>query len=410
MDRLKGYFILILSLFVFSMWGINLISLAQIETEIPGIPSSERTETHTTEVAPKPFLYFFLKNAGFEVRLISGVPTVNQPLLIVDPPVKLDATFNQALLRWVRAGGTLVIVNSSSSTPLQLASSLGAEPASQDSVERPIATGLFPNMKDVGTLNITSGYNTPSTNPFHLFFKRDDGASPVMETWRGSGNVILINGSDFSSPNGLKQADNVIWLVRLLESISPGHQLTMLDPRIIINVVSRTTTGVAATPSRKISKTFVSLWSLISSNPISWVLAQLAFALLAYFYALGRRFGRPIPLSSATTSHDSFITGMGRLLHRRCSSAFAAQHIQQSIISSMRPRLGLPPNADMTAVVSRFGVLYPQHLKQFRASLLGLTELSTKGVATAATQEDEAALLKHVRGLETIRKELKIHD
>ncbi|MFZ2957500.1 MAG: hypothetical protein WA705_11465 [Candidatus Ozemobacteraceae bacterium] len=403
MERLKGYFILILSLFVFAMWGINLISLAQIETEVPGTPASERVETRSAEVRPRPFPYFFIKEAGFEISLESDIPAdTKRPFLIVDPPVKLESSFNQALLRWVRSGGKLVFLFS---TPQAFATSIGAKADSTEDSIRPAATALYPAMRDVETLSLSKGFlSAADSAPFHRFFKRDDGASTVLATWRGTGDIVLVSGPDFSKPDGLSAADNVMMLTRILESVAPDRRFVMLDPGVVVSLVSRVKIGVAATPPKKVANTYLSLWSLVSANPISWVLVQLVIALLAYFYALGRRFSRPVPLPDDAPTHDSFITGMGRLLHRRHSSAFAAQRLQKAFLSTIKPRLGLPAEADHATVIGRFGTVYPGQVAQLKTALQGLMELS------AVKGDDETALLTHVRGLETIRKELKIND
>ncbi len=417
-DKAKGYLILLLSLFIFTMWGLNLFALADREEDEmrpggPGDRSPVVTEMHTLYRRPHPFLYYYLEEVGFSVRSTSAVPRNFSDLLImVEPSDRLPQLFTQDLLDWVRDGGSVLLFVSQ---PHPLATHVGCSPASApSSLERETRRICYPWLTEADAVSTLAPTFTrePGMSLPSLYLRPTDD-TVVYQAFRGRGQIIACSGHDFSSPQGLARADNVVFITRTVERLSGNTTVYFYDPQpdhVLKSRVKTVREGRTIDMVKvKVRKPYLSFWSLVKANPVSWVLVQMLLALIVYFYGLARRFSRPLPLSEPMGSVGHFISGMARLYESQGSTAFAARRLLDATMATLRPRLGLPAatgdlRADVKAMGERLAASQPERAQALTHTLDGLARL-----ATSNTTNDDA-LVAHARALIALRKELNIHE
>lgn len=409
----KGYFILLLALFIFTMWGVNLFSLSDIEvtetvtgTRDPGmVPSGGGVSTVTFK--PRPFLSFYLQEIGFRVEIDQHLPRPKEALLVlVAPPDRMPSQQSRRIVDWVARGGNLVVFLP---RPHPVGAYLGA---TVETHQGPIYEQLsmrLPYIEEVRSLSESGNWAHVSPGMAFLRPFANELARPtVLTTFRGEGQIVLVTNPDFLTPDGLGRADNLVYLTRLFEHLSPRRHACFYDPEPNVLYRARVRSSGAApthTITRKKKVPHLSLWSLIKANPISWALPQLAFALWLYFYSRGRRFGRPLPLPEGEAEPlPTFIQGMGRLLRERDDRAFLARRILDGFLTLVGRRFGLPPERErIPDLLERVKAEAPALLPRLEPALRDL-QRTESGFPLA-----DPRLLAHINSLDFIRKELRIH-
>ncbi|HOY68522.1 MAG TPA: hypothetical protein PLP29_16710, partial [Candidatus Ozemobacteraceae bacterium] len=206
---------------------------------------------------------------------------------------------------------------------------------------------------------------------------------------------------------GLRRSDNLVLLTRLVERFSPGKQVYFYDPepnRRLRAVVSSAGGGNAQVPLGKKKIPYLSLWSLMKANPVSWALLQLVLALAVFGFSIGRRFGPVLPIPEEKPEPTPFITGVARLLQSRMVVSFAAGRALAQFLPPALRRFGLPSDAPTERLVEALTGLRPDLGERLGGALNNLTRLRDAGLS-----DDEARLLHALQTLAQIRKELRIH-
>lgn len=414
---IEGYLILLLCCFIFTMWGINLFSLSDIEINTPspdGKPTSKapsgggtRTIIKKVIIKPKPFLYYYLRRLGYTIHYTSKLPYNDSRLMILfDPPDTLRPRFKTEILPWVRNGGNLLIFFSEHS---RIAEAFGAEIKKGRPETREDPANPLPHLEEVR--DVTSSYgavNIKKGASFVPHLADESGNSTVLSTYRGKGQIVIVSNAELFYPDGLQKADNIVLVTRLVENITSGTTVYMYspDPDFAIQARVRTNTAAPPRPITTVKKKVPhkTLWSMIKANPISWVLAQMLIGLIVYFYAMSRRFTRPVPLPEEGYSVDTYVSSMGRLYMRMQAASFTAERLLFEFLSALRRRLGLPAEEDDRQIFERLKTTHPHLVTNLRTAMKGLETIIKE------EQRDSTKLVRYIRILEATRKELKIYD
>ncbi|HEY9069926.1 MAG TPA: hypothetical protein VIV61_06680 [Candidatus Ozemobacteraceae bacterium] len=412
--RLKGYLILILALFVFTMWGVNLFSLSQIEVDTPDPSGRPKTSagggssTRVVQVRPRPFLYFYFYELGYTLYVTDAVPQDQRgAMLMIDPPDRLPAGFLRNLAEWIGRGGSLFVLTT---RPHAILTQAGVEPKSvgEGSPLSRLALTL-PWMDDARVIETGGAGWTPLPGRSFLrpYLPGVPGIDPVLLSGWGSGRLCIAASSELTTAAGLRRSDNLVLLTRLIERLSPAKQVYFFDPepnRRLRAVVASSGSGSGKTPMGKKKIPYLSLWSLMKANPVSWALLQLILALAVFGFSIGRRFGPILPVPAETPEQTPFITGVARLLQSRAVVSFAAGRALTQFLPPALRRFGLPSDAPTERLVESLNAIRPDLGERLGGALNALVRLRDAGLS-----DDEARLLHALQTLAQIRKELRIH-
>lgn len=413
-DLPKGYFILLLSLFIFTMWGVNLFSLSEIEiteSTSSGPPAGTGSQgggggSTTIVFKPRPFLCFYLEELGYQVTFDATLPErPGELVFLVAPSARLSPVRARQLITWVQRGGNLVMILPESHA---ISAHLGGTVNERQTLGGDRLAMRLPYLEDVNVLTGAGAYiEVRPDMPFLRPFRNVERRPAVLVTFRGNGQIVLLTNADFLTPDGLARADNLVYVTRLVERLAGSHRVHFYDPEPNVRYRARIRSpGQPPAPvsTRKKKIPHLSLWSLIKANPISWALPQLALALILFFYSRGRRFGRPLPLPPEPDLKPTFVEGLGRLLDENGDQAFQVRRIVDDFLIGVGRRFALAPTRDqIPALVGRIKTLRPDLGTRLEAALRDL------GRAMDGTVLPEARLVMHINTLDTVRKELKIN-
>ncbi len=414
MNLLRGYAILLLSLFIFTMWGLNLVSLSKFEKEVPDesrrqtITTEEtRSEVTQTQIRPRPFLYFFLRRLGYIIDFSSAPPSDPKGVTIVtDPLIGMSQERMRALYSWCQSGGHLLIITRKSHP---LAQVLGADHDDRWSSRSENLQYTFSWLKDASRISVDKGGLTNRRGMSFLPVYGTQNGKPVMlTTWRSRGSATVISGYGFCTPDELACGHNAILLVRLLEHLAPDHRIRFYDPDPMsafqVRMKKVKVTIDVPPPMKKELEPYLSLWSMIRANPISWVLLQLFIGLTLYFLSTGRRLGAPVPLPPLEPPPQHFLEAMGRLYVRFGSPSAVAAQMASWHLRSLKRRYHLPSDTLVSEVCAQIVQATPQERQQLQTLLTQLQEMGGQ------SQLDPVRLVHHLRLIDNMRKELRIHD
>lgn len=409
-ELLRGYAIFFLCLFIFTMWGINLLSISQtdVETKILDPKEPELVESGSIKnfsFKPRPFLYFYFRELGFDMDICKGSPTRNDNLVvIIDPPPSIDQQILRELFTWVRKGGNLLLFMPSEH---QIDRLLGI--SRQTSLE-PIPDYLalrLPYLNEIETISPTqNSVHRSGGMSFFSVFPEYQGGSTVFISGRGAGRLIIMAHPDFISGNGLKKQDNIILVTRMVESLAGKRSFSILDtePALMMQARIRTMIKKPATITAKIKKDHLSFYSLLKANPISWVLLQMILALTVLFAVTARRFGSPLTLPDQETGTTSYIMSMGQLLAEKGDATFALSEVLSEFAVLAIKRYGLrgkAPLKEIIAAIRQGNVEVADDLSRIEGQAYQILN---------GEKQSPAALLRVVRTIERARKELKLYD
>ncbi|MCK5687007.1 hypothetical protein KAJ27_22910 [bacterium] len=411
---LQGYFILFLCLFIFTMWGVNLSSLSDIDVEVmakkgkeyKGTVSKTTWTQKTVKVSPRPLLYFYLKELGYNVKLISSVPPVDQALMIIiDPQKKMFSNYKNRINSWVRSGGNLFIYTTKTHP---LSKMLGVKVNSNKGEWSENKIYQVPEITDTMKIEardyVMSIRDGASLIPI---FDGDKHAASVLMTFRGEGKIILTSNPEFFDAPGLRKKDNLKFITRIIDRMSNQDTIYFfnMEPDQFITVKYKSSGGSAPAKyyKKKIKKKYLSFWSLIKANPISWVLLQMILGIVLYFYSSNHWFSRPISVEDPDKTKDNYLTGMSQLYMKSGFSKQVAQKLLNSFFDILKRKLLLPGNTSEEVVLNHLKVNYPEKISPLRKVVRNLDSF------ILGKKHDNEELLRCIIKLEKIRKELKLY-
>jgi len=264
-------------------------------------------------------LVALLDQLGTDVELSVGLPDAGDDVaLVLDDG--LDEEQTSEVLRWARAGGTVVVTDPGSS----LAPSVFPVPSDQEeTVRRGICTiGALDDVNEIDA-GFAERFDTSGASSSCLG-SRDFAYVTVHH--EGSGDVVAVGGPAFATNERLGEADNAVLAAALLAR-GPGSSVRFVD---------------APLPAGGGDK---SLGDLISDGVRRFGF-QLAIAFLLYAAWRAVRLGRPVREEQPVEIAGSELTGAaGRLLERGRSAAPSAEVLRARLRRSASTRLGVPPAA-----------------------------------------------------------------
>jgi hypothetical protein len=239
---------------------------------------------------------------------------------------RFDRDAQDALLDWVRSGGTLVVADVDSTTTPPVAGTVS------DGVDLACAGDVPSGFADVSRLEVGDGFRfAVPAEAAGTCGPAGDGAFMVVEAL-GLGRLVSVGGPDAFTNRNLDEADNAVLAAALLAP-DAGSRAAFLRPSLVVG------SGDA------------SLFDLVDT-PVRAALAQLvvAFVLAALWRA--RRLGRPVPEPQPVAIDASELTeAVGRALARSDRPARAAAVLRDRARRDLAAPLGLALDAPADAVV-----------------------------------------------------------
>lgn len=239
---------------------------------------------------------------------------------------RFDRDAEDALLDWVRRGGTLVVadVNSTATPPVT-----GTVSGSVDLT----CTGDVPvGLADVSRLEVDDGFRfAVPTGAAGSCGPPGDGALVVVES-TGDGRIVSIGGPGAFTNRNLDEADNAVLAAALLAP-DAGSRAAFLRPSLVVGTGEATLVDLVGTPVRA-------------------ALAQLVVAFLLAALWRARRLGRPVPEPQPVPIEASELTqAVGRVLARSDRPGPAAAVLRDRARRDLSAPLGLALDAPADAVV-----------------------------------------------------------
>jgi hypothetical protein len=276
-----------------------------------------------------------LEELGAEVEVVREAPpaSAQTALLLTD---SLSDDREEAVLTWVRSGGTLVVADPASSLTPPVAEALGTFAGLGDvTLER--ARCDVDDLDGVDRLELGGGALFEVASGVPACFGEGEQAF-VVEGLVGDGRVVAVGGPYPFTNEGLDRADAAVLAARLLVP-APGTTVAFLDEAALGGGED---TLLDLVPDR-----------------VLLALGQLGLAFLVYVWFRARRAGRPVGEPQPTTLAGSeLVEAVGRLLQQERSPERAAGRLQADLRRALAPRLGLPADApldDLVAVAERAG-------------------------------------------------------
>jgi len=274
-------------------------------------------------------LYFFWRELGFEVRIWrrkeSNLPdraamfVVATPFL---PGYSLTAADTRHLLRWVRAGHTLLILGGEENLARVAADALRLGEEERGRVLPAVPSGLMTGIKG---LSLSQDRWAHPKVPF-VAHAGDQRGPALISRPVGKGQIIALADAGALSNGHIEEADNVILAANLI-SLAGGP---VYFDEYHHGYRHRTT-----------------LVSLLFRPPALWVTLQVLFALVLFVHAASRRFGRPVPLGVAPRYRASteYVVALASMYQRGQARGAVLQRLAQSFRREVARALGLPADA-----------------------------------------------------------------
>lgn len=275
-------------------------------------------------------LVALLDGLGAEVELSEGLPDERDDvsLLLVD---RLDEAQTDAVLDWVRAGGTLVVTDPESSlTP----EALPFGPREGLVEETTLGPGFctIDAVGDVEDIDAGVAYRYDTGAAAASCLGSRDYAFVVVEE-EGDGEVVSIGGADVLTNERLGHDDNAVLAAALLAPVR-GTSIRVVDAPI---------------PAGGGDKTLVDL----ISDGVRRAGLQLGVAFLLYAVWRAVRLGRPVAEAQPVEIAGSELVGAaGRLLERGRGPGPAAEVLRGRLRRTLAIRFGVPPGVPGATLVA----------------------------------------------------------
>jgi hypothetical protein len=392
------------------MWGINLFSISQVEkTMLEDDPEKvELVETggiSTFSFKPFPFLYYYFTELGYRVKFSNELPEgFSKTMLLIEPPDKIDIELLKGVFKWVRAGGQLIVFTSNKHPLDRL---VGVERIKHLKAKPGNLHLFLPYLYDIEMISANKNWMRRTADASHYsVFTEKSGSANLFMTFKGDGRIVLISHGEMTYGRGLKKADNVVLITRLVEHFQPNKQIHILDTQPDFFIKARGKRLVERTGTRTVKKKIDhrSLWSLLKANPISWVLAQMFVALAVFFYSSARRFGRPEKMLDDSSANLSYIRNLGSLFKQKGEASFALESIQNDFVSAATRRFNLSGAQSFHRIIEEISHQEPEVAQR----LFNCEKEAFQIIA--GRNSSPKSLLRVVRAIANARKELKLYD
>jgi hypothetical protein len=309
-------------------------------------------------------LHRFLPRVGVRVTDALDPPSTGTFLLVAD---ERSRSQDEDLLRWVDAGGRLVVTDPRSELFSILDASSGRAGVFGTST---LATDCVrPEILGVEQLEISSSdhvLSVPAGDGCFAIGTR----SYAQFVPHGSGVVVLLGGSSFLSDRLLSRVDNAVFAAGVLGS----GPVTFGPP---------TAAGSSA-----------SLWALLPTRAKT-VVWELIVAVLVFAAARGRRLGRPQPEAPLSPIRSGeLVDATGRLYRRAHAAAFCADVLRRWTADRLARRLGIAAGVE------------PDRIAGAIARSAGVDPAVVEHALAGPVPTDDAQLVALGRELETVSEQI----
>jgi hypothetical protein len=284
---------------------------------------------------------------------------------------RLDVDARAELRRWVRDGGTLVVMDPSSPLTPEQSSSFGSA-ASRGDCD---LAGI-----DAATLDLRASAKVELPPAARYLVERGDTScfgdgeeAFVVARPLGSGTVVSVGSPRPFVNSRLGEADNAALAVALLAP-RDGAAVSFIEAN-------------AVGAGRK------ALLDLVPDRVVQGVI-ELVVAFMLYALWRARRLGRPVPeVQPVAIPASGLVRAVGRLRQRSRSTDRAAASIRVDARRLLAQRYGLAPGSS------------PAVIAELTASRTGLTAEQVLLAIDDRSIPDETALVALARQIDTVRQE-----
>jgi hypothetical protein len=366
-----------------------------------GNPSDEgeRGSVHSSGATGALALQRWLDSLGYQTANLEytgwAIPDDAAALFMITPvrePIRDEEA--QEILRWVRAGGTLIAVDERPQRLLNangLWETLQVTAAISEAEELQVA-GQATVAQPLLVSPPVSSVPVSTTGALRI----DDGAYVTLLQTRfgptligrqeGRGYMYLSVAAHPFTNAGLREPGSAALVLNLLSRVPRGAMVLFDEFHH-----GFTTQAAAAQPS---------LRRIVLSQWWGWAAVYAAGVLALYLVLTGRRFGRPIPLRRDIVRRSSaeYVQSMADLLRRSGKREHIAQHYHANLKRRLARPHGFIPPADDDAFVReliRLGGATEQQGERVRDLLHGLSRTNIK----------DADLLRLLHELDTLADE-----
>jgi hypothetical protein len=315
----------------------GVISVALVAAVLLGEPPNDGAPLDPRSDGPlgTSALVSLVEELGGRADLSVGLPRAGDDvaLLLSD---RLDEDQTADVLRWVRDGGTLVVMDPGSS--LAPAGVIPGDPLDTADLERGYCT--LDALEGVEVVDGGAAARYDADGAYGSCLGSRDFAF-VVATEEGAGDIVAIGGASFATNDQLAKDDNAVLAAGLLVP-EPGTTVRFVDPPLPAGGGDR------------------SLYDLVSAGVRRGGI-QLGLAFLVYAMWRAVRLGRPVREHQAVEIAGAELVGAaGRLLERGRSPGAAAEVLREGLRRPVRARLGVsahaPSGALAQVVADRAGI------------------------------------------------------
>lgn len=317
-----------------------------------------------------------LDELGVAVRVTEAVDEGDTIALLLS--VSHAGGESEALRRWVRGGGTLVVADPQSTFTPAVSGAAGIGPL-HPSVARACDVAAFGSVARVA---VGGGvvYEDPD-GPAVTCFPRGEGHW-LVATPEGAGTVVALGGPEALTNAALDQFDNALLAAALLIP-EEGASLAFLHA----DAGGPGRDAAGGSPGEGTS----TLRELVA-DPVWYALAQLLLAFLVVVAWRARRLGAPVREPQPVhVAGSELVAAVGNLLQQTRARGQAARLLRDDLRRALAESLGLPTDSP------------PEAVAQAASRRTGRRPTDLVALLTGADPVDEAQLVDLAHDLEAAR-------
>lgn len=325
-----------------------------------------------------------------------GLLIVAEPL---DPGRPITKEELEAVRAWVTRGGSVLFLVTAPARGFDpddpLFGDVSVIQAEPEAVRVPPAAPDSPLLADVRDIAFRSPVRLlPAASASYKTLFRDDAGAIALWKPLGQGQLVVASAASIAENSGIREADNAVLLVNLAVKLRKSPRSTVLFDEYHHGVGLARSEGI---PGKE--------GGLLENLPVPLRLGFLHLlgfgALLAY--NANRRFGKRKTLAPTDYRPSTdYVGSLAKLYQRAGGADLALLELHHDFVRSLVRALDLPPDADVTRIVS--------HLAQRNMTEAGEMQilLTRCEQVRAGARITEAELLRLAQQMETLRRRLNL--
>jgi hypothetical protein len=333
------------------------LALATFLALVPADSGEDRGATsHASGPGGSLALYRWLGELGYRAERLEyrdfALDAGGDLLFVLAPSASYTPAEAAAVLRWVEAGGTLILADDrrfGAGADLLRAAGASIAPAPTGPIQRAaLDQPLAPGDTVVAQTSVVLAELPDDAAPI-----MGAAAGPVLAgVQRGKGYIYVSTALRPFTNAGLADAGSAALVLGLLRRAPVGG-------RVIFDEYHH---GFVRDPS---------LGGLLVGSPWGWAVIYAAMVGAAYVILSGRRFGRPVPLREETARRSSaeYQESIAGLLRRGRKSGYILAHYRAALKRRLARPHGISPALDDDAFVAALAAARPIDAAALRALL-----------------------------------------